>query len=334
MKAIVIEEFGPPEVLRLKEVDKPVPQENEILVRVHASTVNYGDLIARNFRNIPSREFNMPLLLWLPARIVFGLKKPTKKILGNEFAGEVETVGKNVTRFKKGDRVFGYRAENFGAYAEYLCMPESGIVATMPSNLSYDEAAPVPYGAIMALNLLRKTDIRPGRKVLVNGASGGIGSAAVQIAKSDGADVTGVCGTARMDFVQSLGADKVIDYTKQDFTKNGETYDLIVDILGRSSFSRCKGSLNPNGVYLLVSFKMKALAQMFWTSFIGNKKVRCALASGTSEDLAFIRTLIETGKFRSIVDRRFPLGETAEAHRYVEEGHRRGPVVIAVSDGL
>lgn len=334
MKAIVYTEFGPPEVLQLKEVATPAPKDHEILVRVHASTVNYGDTVARNFRNMPAGEFHMPMPLWLPMRLAFGLRQPRKPILGNEFAGEVAAVGQDVTRFRLGDQVFGYRGQSMGAYAEYLCTPADGTVAIKPAPLTYAEAATVPYGAMMALAILRKADIQPGQKVLVNGASGGIGAAAVQLAKHGGAEVTGVCGTPRVEYVRSLGADKVIDYTREDFTQNGETYDLIVDILGKSSFARCEGSLTENGIYLLVSFKMKAVFQMAGTSLPGRqagKRVICAMASEKPEDLDFIRDLVEAGKFKAIVDRCYPLEQTAEAHRYVESGLKQGPVSIIVN---
>ncbi|HEY9246072.1 MAG TPA: NAD(P)-dependent alcohol dehydrogenase, partial [Candidatus Methanoperedens sp.] len=251
-------------------------------------------------------------------------------ILGSEFAGEVESVGKSVKSFKPGDQVFGYLGQSMGAYAEYLCMPENGCVTIKPANMTYEEAAVVPYGAIMALNLLRKMNIQPGQKVLINGASGGIGSAAVQIAKYFRAEVTGVCGTPRLEFVISLGADKVIDYTKEDFTQSGKTYDLIFDILGKSSFSGCKNSLSQNGRYLLASFKMKQLFQMLWTEMAGSKKVICAIASGSKEDLISVKELIEAGKIKAAIDRSYPLEQIAEAHRYVEKGHKKGHVVITV----
>jgi NADPH:quinone reductase-like Zn-dependent oxidoreductase len=217
-----------------------------------------------------------------------------------------------------------------GANAEYLCMPENGLVAIKPANMTFEEAAVVPYGAITALNLLRKVNIQRGQKVLINGASGGIGSAAVQLAKHYGAEVTGVCATPRVEFVKALGADKVIDYTKEDFTQNGETYDLIFDIMGKSSFSRCKNSLKPNGRYLLASFKMKQLFQMLWTSIVGDKKVICALSSESPKDLVFIKELVEAGKIKSIIDRCYPWEQIADAHRYVEGGHKRGNVVVTV----
>ena len=248
MKAIVYTKYGSPDVLHLAEVEKPTPKDNEILVKVHATSVNYGDIAARNFKEITPQKFNMPLIIWFMAKISFGLRKPTNPILGSEFAGEVESIGKDVQRFKEGDQVFGYVGPNMGAYEEYLCMPEDGCVAIKPANMTYEEAAVVPYGAIMALNLLGKVNIQPGQKVLINGASGGIGSAAVQLARHHfGAEVTGVCSTQRLEYVKSLGADKVIDYTKEDFTQNGETYDLIFDVLGKSSFSRCKNSLKSKG---------------------------------------------------------------------------------------
>jgi NADPH:quinone reductase-like Zn-dependent oxidoreductase len=260
----------------------------------------------------------------------FGFKKPRIRILGSEFAGKIEAVGKNVKLFKEGDQVFGYRGQHFGTYAEYLCMPEHGMVVIKPTNMTYEEAAVIPYGALMASSLLRKVNIQKGQKVLINGASGGIGSMALQLAKYFGAEVTGVCGTPRLELVKSLGADKVMDYTKEDFTENGETYDLIFDILGKSSLSRCKNSLNQNGCYLLASFKMKQLFQMLWTSITGNRKVICAMSSEKVEDLIFIKELVETGKIKSIIDKRFPLEQTAEAHRYVEEGQKKGNVVITI----
>ncbi|HQY93635.1 MAG: NAD(P)-dependent alcohol dehydrogenase [Caldilinea sp.] len=328
MKAIVYTQYGPPDVLHLQEVEKPAPAANEILVKVHATPVNYGDLIARNFGNTPMNEFNMPAPLYFPARLAFGWSKPKKPILGSEFAGVVEATGASVTCFQPGDAVFGYRGQSMGAYAEYLCIAADGMVAPMPVTLSFAEAAAVPYGGLTALTLLRKVAIQPGQKVLINGASGGIGAAAVQLAKHDGAEVTGVCSTPRVAYVKALGADKVIDYTREDFTRTGERYDLIFDILGRSSFARCKQSLTAHGIYLLASFKMKAVMQMLWTSMAGDKKVVCALSNEQPADLVFLKELIEAGQYESIVDRTFPLEQAADAHRYVEDGRKQGNVVI------
>jgi len=331
MKAIVRTKYGPPEVLQLKEVDKPAPKDNEVLIRIYATPINFGDIMARNFKAVSPRQFNMPFLFWLFAKISLGFTKPKITILGSEFAGEIEAAGQDVKRFRKGDQVFGYLAMSMGTNAEYVCMSEEGLVAPKPANMTYEEAAAVPYGALTALNLLRKVAIQSGQKVLINGASGGIGSAAVQLAKYYGAEVTGVCGTPRLGFVKSLGADKVIDYTQEDFTRSGQTYDLIFDILGKSSFSRCKSSLTPNGRYLLASFKMKQLFQMLWTSMLGSQKVICALSSEKLEDLLFIKDLVEAGKIKSIIDRCYPLEQIAEAHRYIEKGHKKGNVVITVA---
>ncbi|HJS30169.1 MAG TPA: NAD(P)-dependent alcohol dehydrogenase [Anaerolineales bacterium] len=330
MKAIVYTEFGPPDVLRIEELPKPVPKEGEILVRVHATSVNFGDLIARNLRYISSREFYMPLPLLLPTRMYFGFTKPKINILGSEFSGEIEAVGRDVRRFREGDQVIGYLGQRMGAYAEYLCMPEDGLVARKPANMTFPEAAAVPYGAVMATSLLRAGRLLSGQRVLINGASGGIGSAAVQLARHLGAEVTGVCGAPRLDYVRSLGAYRVMDYAQEDPFQNGETYDLIFDILGKTSFSRCKNSLNPHGVYLLASFKTKPLLQMMWTKAAGSKKVICALASEKPENLAFVSELIEAGEFKSIIDRCFPLEEAAQAHRYAESGGRKGQVVLTV----
>ncbi len=331
MKAIVYKEYGSPAVLHVEEVAKPAPKDNEVLIKNYATTVNFGDLIARNFKAVSPHQFNMLFLFWFMAKISFGLNQPRNPILGSEFAGEVEAVGSAVTRFKPGDQVFGYLGPSMGAYAEYFCTPENGVLASKPANMTYEEAAVVPYGAIMAVNLLRKANLQPGQKVLINGASGGIGSAAVQIAKHLGAEVTGVCGTPRLEFVKSLGADHVIDYTVEDFTQNGETYDLIFDILGKRSFARCKNSLKPNGILLFASFKMKQLVQMLWTTRSGSgKRVICSIAPGSLEDLNFVKALVEAGKIQAIIDRCYPMEQAAEAHRYVEEGHKKGNVVITM----
>lgn len=328
MKAIVYAEYGPPEVLHLKELEKPSPKDNEILIRTHAASVNYGDLTARNFKNIGSRQFNMPGFLLFPAKIAFGLRKPKRQILGSELSGVVDAVGKNVTKFKPGDEVFAYRGMDMGAYAEYLCMPENRAVAHKPAGLSHAETASLPYGGIMALGLLRSANIQPEQKVLIVGASGGIGSMAVQLAKYYGAEVTAVCSAPGADYVRSLGADHVIDYTREDFSQNGIQYDLIFDVLGRTTFARCKRSLTPSGRLVYVSFKMKQLVQMVWTSLTGGPRVICAMAADSLKDLLLVKSLAEAGKLKPIVDKTFRPEQAAEAHRYLEKGGQKGKVVI------
>jgi len=330
MKAVTYTEYGAPDVLKLTEVAKPAPKANELLIRIHATTVNTGDLWARNFKAISPRQFSMSLPMWFAARLMFGFNKPKINILGAELAGEVVAVGAKVTRFKIGDPVFGYRGPAFGGNAEYLAMPESGLVALKPTNMTFIEAATVPYGAMTALNLLRKVALQPGQKILINGASGGIGSYAVQLAKHYGAAVTGVCSTLRMELVKTLGADHVIDYTQEDFTKNGQRYDVIFDILRRSSFAGVKNSLTANGRYLLASFKAPQLLQMLLTSMQNGPKVICALSIENQADLLQVKELVEAGKLKAVVDRCFPLAQVAEAHRYVEAGQKKGSVVITV----
>ena len=331
MKAIEYTQYGPPEVLQLTEIEKPSPKANEVRIQIHATTVNYGDLVARNFRHLTSADFNMPFIFWFMAKISFGLNKPNTRILGNEFAGVVEAAGKDIRRYKEGDPVFGFRGQSMGAYVEYLCMPEDGVLAPKPDNMSFEEAAAVPSGGMTALHILNQQGIRPGDRVLINGASGGIGSHALQIAKAHfGAEVTGVCSTPRLEYLKSLGADYVLDYTQDDFTKTDETYDLILDVLGRSTFSESRQVLKPGGRYVLVSFKSKQLLQMLGTSISGDQKVICALAPQGAEDLMALRELIEAGKIKSIVDRSYPLEQTAEAHKYAESGLKKGHVVIKV----
>ncbi|UCE01136.1 MAG: NAD(P)-dependent alcohol dehydrogenase [Chloroflexota bacterium] len=330
MKAIVYTEYGPPEVLRLQEVEKPAPKENEVLIRIHATSVNFGDIAARNFGNISHKEFFMPLPFYLIGKLQFGISKPKNPILGNEFAGEIELVGKDVTSFKPGDQVFGYPGPQMRCNAQYRCLPEDGPLGLKPTNMSYEEAAVVPYSALMAIDLLRKVGIQRGQRVLINGASGGIGSGVLQLAKHYGAEVTGVCGTPRIEFVKSLGADKVIDYTKEDFTKNGETYDLIVDVLGKSSFSQCEDSLKEAGKYVMTSFKMRDILDMLRTSFGSGKKAICAILNEKTEDLVLTKELAEAGKLKAIIDNSFTLEQTADAHRYMESGQRKGNIVITV----
>jgi 2-desacetyl-2-hydroxyethyl bacteriochlorophyllide A dehydrogenase len=324
MKAIVLTKYGSPDGLQLTKVEKPSPKDNEVLIRVHATTVTAGDSEIRTLK--------FPIWLMLPIRIYVGFIKPRNFILGQELAGDVEAVGKDVTRFKEGDPVFGTTGFRFGAYTEYTCLPEVGVLAIKPSNMTYEEAAAVPVAGLEALHFMRKAKIQSGQKVLIVGAGGSIGTIGVQIAKHFGAEVTGVDSTGKLDMLRSIGADHAIDYTQEDFTQSGQTYDVIFDVMGKSSFSGSIQSLKPNGLYLLGG--NSGPSQMLrgrWTSMTSSKKVIIGAASPKTEDLVFLKELIEAGKLKAIIDRSYPLEQTVEAHRYVETGEKRGNIVITVA---
>jgi 2-desacetyl-2-hydroxyethyl bacteriochlorophyllide A dehydrogenase len=325
MKAIVFTEYGSPDVLKLKKVAKPVPKEDEVLIKVHASTVSSGDY---TMRSSPFSVRFMALLFGFN----FGFLRPKHQILGNELAGEIEAVGKDVKLFRKGDQVFGHAGDVFGANAEYVCLPEDGELVIKPANLTYEEAAAVPHGAHSALHFLRdKANVQSGQKVLIYGASGSVGTYAVQLAKHFGAEVTGVCSTTNLEMVKSLGADKVIDYTQEDVTQSGEAYDVIYETVGKSSFSRNMSLIKEKGTYLAGSAtKLPQVIQMGLTSMRSSKKIIFGAAPGGKEDLSFIKELIEAGKLKPVIDRRYPLEQTAEAHRYADKGHKKGNVVITV----
>ena len=317
MRAVVHDTYGPPDVLRLEEVERPVPKEDEVLVRVRATTVNRTDTGFRSAEYFISRFFT-------------GLLRPKRRILGSELAGEVEAVGAAVSEFAVGDRVFGIRA---GGNAEFVSARERGAIAHMPAGMTFEEAAAVCDGALTALAFLRRAGLRRGQKILIYGASGSIGTAAVQLARYFGADVTAVCNTKNLELVRSLGADRVIDYTREDFTKNGETYHVIFDAVGKHSFLRSRRSLEPGGVYLTTG-GLENLIFALWTSRIGRKKVRMAMPRFTKRDVLFLKDLIEAGRYRAVIDRCYPLEDVVTATRYVETGQKTGNVVLTVGGGM
>jgi len=322
MRAIVYERYGPPDVLQLLEVEKPVPGDDEVLVRVHAATVSMGDCEVRSF--------TFPVWLWVPLRIMMGVFKPRFRILGQEVSGEIEAVGKDVREFSEGDQVFA-TCFKFGAYAEYLCLPGDGPIALKPSNMSFAEAATIPTGVYNALHFLRRADVQSGDRVLINGAGGAIGVMAVQLAKYFGAHVTGVDSTGKLEMLRSIGADEVIDYKESDFTSLGETYDVIFDIHGKSPFRRCVRSLSENGRYILGNPLFLPILRGVWTSWTSSKKVIFAFAGVTAEVLDYVRQLIEAGEIKAVIDRVYPMEQVVEAHTYVETGQKKGNVVIGIS---
>jgi NADPH2:quinone reductase len=326
MKAIVHTKYGPPDELQLKDVEKPIPGDNEVLIKIHATTVTTTDCNARNFTFVPKSFMFF-------ARLMFGFKKPRINILGIDLAGEIEAVGKNVKLFKVGDHVFGSPGTKFGGHAEYCCVPETGALAIKPFGLSWEEAAAISLAGNTALFYIRDlAKIRAGQKILIHGASGAIGTYAVQLAKYYGAEVTGVCSAANAEMVKSLGADKVIDYTAEDFTKSDERYDFVFGVVGKTNFSQCKGILKPKGIYLENLAELKDFLKMAWTSITGGKKIKGGVSTERAENLEFFIELIESGKLKPVIDRIYPFEKTAEAFQYVEQGHKKGNVVISINN--
>jgi 2-desacetyl-2-hydroxyethyl bacteriochlorophyllide A dehydrogenase len=321
MKAIVCTKYGPPDVLQLQEVEKPVPADNEVLIKIHAASISSGD--------VRTRGFIFPRLFWFMMRMMLGFRGPRKKILGQDLAGEIEAVGKDVTLFKVGDQVYAYPGS--GGYAQYVCLRQDGALAMKPANMTYEEATAVPVGGCTALHILRKGNIQSGQKVLIFGASGAIGTYALQLSKYYGAEVTAVCSSSNVELVQSLGADKVIDYTSEDFTKNGETYDVVMDAVGKTSLSHCKSSLTQRGTYVSAGMPMSYIFRQLWLSMTSSKKVKGGIAAPKAENLVVLKELIEEGKIKAAIDKTFPLEQIAEAHAYVETGHKKGNVVITVA---
>ena len=325
MRAVVCTGYGPPEVLRLRDVPKPVPKDNEVLVRIRATTVSAADCELRRFDFAP--------WIWAPIRLAFGIRRPRQPVLGQELAGDVEAIGKDVRTLKKGDRVFAATGIGLGAHAEYICLREkaqTGAITTMPANLSYEEAAALPYGGGEALEFLRKANVQSGQRVLVNGAGGSFGTFAVQLAKDLGAHVTAVDGASKLEMLQGIGADRVIDYAQQDFTASPETYDVIFDVVRNTPSGRMVRSLTEGGCLLMANPGFLQIVRARWTARGSKKRVSFAAFGPTSEDLAYLRGLVEAGRLRPIIDRRFPLEQMVEAHRYAESGEKLGNVVIVV----
>ena len=327
MKAVVCAKYGPPEVLQIAEIEKPVPKDNEVLVKVHATTVTAADYRVRSF--------DVPASFWLPARLMVGLKKPRKSILGMELSGKIEAVGKDVKLFREGDQVFAATLQSFGAYAEYICLPEDGPITLKPSNTTYEEAAAIPIGARTAYHYLKKIGkAKHGQKVLIYGASGSVGTYAVQLANYYGAEVTGVCSTANLELVKSLGADTVIDYTKRHFTDNFETYDVIFVTVDKCPFMAFKKALRKKGTYLNIGRPVPSF-QMIWTSLTTSIKVVVGKnAPESKEALIILKEIIEQGQLKPVIDRNYSMDQIVEAHRYVDRGHKKGNVVITVNQNI
>lgn len=324
MKAITYTTYGSPDVLQLQEVEKPVPKDNEVLIKTRASTVTSADWRARSL--------TMPPGFGLLGRLVFGIRKPRQPILGTELAGEIMSVGKDVTKFKTGDQIFAFSGAAMGCHAEYKCMSEDGTIAMKPAGLSYEEAAALSFGGTTALDFFRRANLQKGETVLVNGASGAVGTAAVQLARHIGAEVTGVCSTANLELVKSLGANHVIDYTQVDFTQNGKTYDVIVDTAGTAPYARSKASLKQGGRLLLVLSGLSELLRAPLVSLSGRHKVIAGPADVRAEDLHYLVKLAEEEAYIPVIDRCYPFGQIREAHRYVDTGRKRGNVVITLND--
>lgn len=322
MKAFVYEKYGPPEVLQLKHIEKPAPKDNEVLIKIYATTVTSADWRVRSL--------SVPFGFRFITRLVFGFSRPKQPILGSELAGVIECVGNKVSKFKVGDPVIAFSDAAMGCHAEYKCMPEDGAVVLKPSCLTFEEAAALSFGGTTALDFLRRGKLKPGESVLINGASGAVGTAAVQLAKHFGATVTGVCSTANVELVRSLGASHVIDYTQEDFTQNAKTYDVIVDTVGTARYARSKGSLKQKGRLLMILATLPDMLQALWWSLTSNKRVVAGPATVRVEDLHFLAGLAEAGEFKPVIDRRYPFEQITEAHRYVDTGHKKGNVVITL----